>query len=593
MTSSRRSFLSILGGVGLLLAALLVACSGNKPGPDTVAVVDGEKISVDAFERSILLMPRFDPRRKGLPAIRQHLESLIENKLLSEYAESEGLDKDPRIQKRKAWIRDNAMVEQLFKELVVKKVQVTDEELRKAFVKYNTKIHARHIFAKTENEAEEIYQALQNGADWDSLAAQTFGDSVLAANGGDLGWFTFGEMDPDFEAACYSLPVGQISRPVHTRFGWHIIRVEDKKVNPILTESDFAKNYKKLERIVRSRKENALANAYVSRLMTPLRVTLKGKAFAFLVHKAQEYFGKPNQQRRFPKPVFRDEQVLSFAESLEPYRNEVLVEYRGGQWTIGDFLDRLEAMPPAERPRLNSPGSLRRGIKFMIRDAFLAKEARKRGLQNHPYVRSEVNLWYEDTMARLVKKQIADTIRVTEEEIRQYFQAHPEKYGQPEKVKIREILAGDSTTAVQLLARVKAGENFAKLARRYSKRAWAAKRGGEFPFFARGSYGKIGLLAFQHKVGDWVGPVKVRGGYSIFQVTGHRDPYLPPMDDELHQRVERDLRALKFKAAYGKLVRQLKAASKIVVADSTFRRVAEEVGGKDFEFMVVRKIKGP
>ncbi len=576
---------------GLLVLVGLAGCERNRPGPGVLAIVDGERIDEDAFTRSILLMPRYDVRRKGIPAIRQHLRSLIENKLLSEYAEELGLDRDPRIQKRKAWIRDNAMVEQLYREIVQKRVKVTDVELRQAFVKFNTQIHARHIFAKTENEAHEIYQALENGADWDSLAARVFGDSVLAANGGDLGWFTFGEMDPDFEAACYALPVGEISKPVRTRFGWHIIKVEDKKVNPILTEADFAKNYKKLERIVRSRKENAVANAYVKELMTPLRVTLKGRAFAFLVKRAQDVFGKPNRRRRFPKPVFKDEQVLGFAESLKPYRNEVLVEYRGGQWTIGDFLDRLEAMPPAERPRLNSPGSLRRGIKTMIRDAFLAKEARKRGLQNHPYVRSEVALWYEDTMAQLVKKQIADTIRVTEEEIQRAFEANPRRYGEPEKVKIREILVADSSLATDLLRRAKAGEDFGQLARKYSLRKWAAKRGGEFRYFARGSYGKLGEMAFQHRVGDWVGPVKVRGGYSIFQVTGHKDAFLPPMTDELHERVARDVKAGKFKKAYSELIRRLRAKSSIVVADSTFRRVAEEIGGDQFEFMLVRKIK--
>lgn len=577
----------------LVLAAVLAAvgCSRQRMDPDALARVDHEQIHRDEFIRSILLMPRYDPRRKGTEAIRQHLNSLVENKLVARYARQKGLDKDRRIQKRLKWIEQNAMVEQLFREVVQKNVQVTEAELREAFVKYNTQIHARHLFARTEQEAFELYERLQNGADWDSLAKQLFRDPQLAENGGDLGWFKFGEMDPDFEAACYALPVGQISEPVRTRFGWHIIRVENKQVNPILTEHDFAQNYKKLERIVRSRKENALANQYVKQLMEPLQVRVKGKAFAFLLEKARTYFGEPLQQTRLPPQPLRDQQVTSFLQMMEPFRDEVLVEFRGGHWTIGDFLDRLEAMPPAERPRINSRSGLERGIKWMVRDEFLAREARKMGLQNHPYVRTEVSLWFEDTMTQLVKRMIADTLTVTEAEVEKYYQDHPEKYGVPEKVSIREILVEDSTLAAELLGRAKRGEDFGALARQLTKRIWARELGGQFPYFVRGSYGRIGELAFQHQVGDWVGPVRTPEGFSIFQVTGHQEGFLPPISDDVRERVEAELRQQKFQAVYEPLVEKLRRKSRITFADSVFRRVAEELGGEDFGFMVVRKIK--
>ncbi|MDZ7374403.1 MAG: peptidylprolyl isomerase [candidate division KSB1 bacterium] len=577
----------------VVLVALLLTwgCSRDRMDPDALAKVDHEQIRRDEFIRSILLMPRYDPRRKGVSAIRQHLNSLVENKLLARYARQQGLDRDPRIQKRMKWIEQNAMVEQLFREVVQKKVQVTEAELREAFVKYNTRIRARHLFARTEQEAYDLYERLQNGADWDSLARQLFRDATLAENGGDLGWFKFGEMDPDFEAACYALPPGQISEPVRTRFGWHIIRVEDKQVNPILTEHDFAQNYKKLERIVRSRKENALANRYVKELMEPLNVRVRGKAFAFLLEKARIYFGEPTRQGKLPPQPIRDQQVVSFSQLMEPFRDEVLVEFRGGHWTIGDFLDRLEAMPPAERPRLNSAGGLQRGIKWMIRDEFLAREARKMGLQHHPYVRSEVALWFEDTMAQLVKARIADTISVTEAEIQSYYQSHPEKYGVQDRVSIREILVPDSLLAAQLLARAQRGEDFSRLARQYTRRTWARDRGGEFPYFVRGSYGIIGELAFQHGVGEWVGPVRTAEGFSIFQVIGRKEGFLPPMSEDAKLQVENELRRQKFEAVYQPLIEGLRSRSHIVFADSTFRRVAEELGGEDFAFMVVRKIK--
>ncbi|MFH2020920.1 MAG: peptidylprolyl isomerase [archaeon] len=89
-----------------------------------------------------------------------------------------------------------------------------------------TKVNASHILVKTEEEAKQIKLALDNGKSFESIAKE---QSMCPSkkNGGSLGWFTHGQMVREFEKAAFSMKKGQISQPVKTQFGWHVIKIND------------------------------------------------------------------------------------------------------------------------------------------------------------------------------------------------------------------------------------------------------------------------------------------------------------------------------------------------------------------------------
>ena len=102
-----------------------------------------------------------------------------------------------------------------------------------AVTRHEQELHARHILVATEAEAKEIAERLKKGEDFATLAKEKSQDT--GAEGGDLGFFTRGQMLKPFEEAAFALDVGEISDPVQTQFGWHIIKVEEKRDQPLPT----------------------------------------------------------------------------------------------------------------------------------------------------------------------------------------------------------------------------------------------------------------------------------------------------------------------------------------------------------------------
>ena len=94
-------------------------------------------------------------------------------------------------------------------------------------------MRARHILVPTEDEAKAILAEIKKGTDFAELAKQKSKDPGAAAEGGDLGYFTKDQMVPEFAEVAFKMNKGEVSDPVKTQFGWHIIKVEDKRNKPV------------------------------------------------------------------------------------------------------------------------------------------------------------------------------------------------------------------------------------------------------------------------------------------------------------------------------------------------------------------------
>ncbi len=199
-----------------------------------VATVNGEKLTEadlglaeGELSQQFAQMP---PEQRRAAA----LSAAIEIRVMAAQAVATGLDKDPEFQRRMAFLQQRALHGEMVEKGVVDKV--TDAEVRARYDQEiaNTppvnEVHARHILVKTKEEAVAIIKQLDGGADFQKLANEHTSDPSGKTNGGDLGWFGPGQMVPEFDKAAFALEVGKYTKePVQSQFGWHVIKLEDKR----------------------------------------------------------------------------------------------------------------------------------------------------------------------------------------------------------------------------------------------------------------------------------------------------------------------------------------------------------------------------
>jgi peptidyl-prolyl cis-trans isomerase C len=156
--------------------------------------------------------------------------------LVSQAANTSKLADDPDFQHHLAFLRNKMLMGMQLREQA--KGAVTPEAEQKLYedavkpMGAEEEVHARHILVESEDEAKAIVEQLKGGADFAELAKQKSKDPG-AADGGDLGYFTKDQMVPEFADVAFKMYPGQLSNPVKTQFGWHIIKVEDKRMRPV------------------------------------------------------------------------------------------------------------------------------------------------------------------------------------------------------------------------------------------------------------------------------------------------------------------------------------------------------------------------
>src|SRR5262249_27141126 len=157
--------------------------------------------------------------------------------LAAKAAEAKKIGEQKEFKSRMTFIRNKLLMETLLQD--IGKAAVTDAEMKKVYeeaVKLaanEQEVRARHILVPTEDEAKAILVEVKKGTDFAELARQKSKDPGAAAEGGDLGFFTKDQMVPEFAETAFKLDKGQLSDPIKTQFGWHVIKVEDKRDRPV------------------------------------------------------------------------------------------------------------------------------------------------------------------------------------------------------------------------------------------------------------------------------------------------------------------------------------------------------------------------
>jgi peptidyl-prolyl cis-trans isomerase C len=266
------------------------AAAAAQPAADPIVIAAGDlTIRQSEFENALKTLPAEYQQYAMGAGKRQFADDYLRMKMLASEGMKSGLDKDPEVLRQLALMRENLVANAQLQK-IEKGITLTDEDLMKVYESKKNEyeqVSARHILIAfkgspaaqagkpelTEEQAKakatELRKQILAGASFEELAKKESDDTGSGANGGELGDFNHGQMVPEFEQAAFAAKVGEVTEPVRTQYGYHIIKVEKHGTTPF----DQVKSF--LERNERQAKLQAQLDA----MKTSAKVTYNDTYF--------------------------------------------------------------------------------------------------------------------------------------------------------------------------------------------------------------------------------------------------------------------------------------------------------------------------
>ena len=551
---------------GLLALVTIFAC-GSQKGGKVVAKVGSLTVTTDELDQEWSAASRMIIQGVSeLERKKEIVNKLIGDKVVTLEAYKEGINNEVEKDTTFAKQKETLLLNVLYKTEIADKAKATESEMKEEYEKQKEEIHAAHLLVETKEQADAIYQQLKNGTDFTQLAKEKSIDPSAKNNGGDLGFFRWGKMVPAFQDAAFALKDGEISRPVQTQYGWHVIKVIEKRK----VEQPPYEQAKQLiqTRLDQSKREQRVKE-YFDQLKKRVGFKLNQKALDLILSKKEEI---PPDSTGLKKTGETVDLNKFNPEDL----NLALFTYQGGEISIGTFVQQFNQMPQPYRPRLSDKDKISEiAFQSLVRD-LLVNVAKKDNLEKTKEFDTEWNSLKEKEMVKRMRSEvILKGVGISDAEIQSYYDRNKERFTVQAQVKVREIMLKTPEEADAILKQLKKGADFTKLASEKTIRESVKGAGGDLGSFPRTRYPEIFDAAVGLKKGDLAGPIKNTDrqfgvGYSVIQLEDKTDEKIQSLD-EVKDRIIQMARREKDNTIYNQWVENAKARYKVEIFDDVIQ----------------------
>lgn len=451
---------------------------------------------VDRYENYILQTGIKD----NLLSRKEVLNSMISEILLLNFDDNNSIFNSADFIREKDWLKDQAVLAFLKDREVYAKIEVTDEEIREAFLRSNQKIAARHLFAANEEEINNVKELLEIGVDFNTLAKQLFTDSTLQNNGGYLGYFSWGDMEPEFEDKAFSMKIGEISEPVKTKHGYSIIKLEDRVTHPLLTENEYLNKKDKFAQILRIRKKTPSEKSFINEVVKFDKIT-------FNENSVDDLWNKIELKVRNPE------------DKIDQSSNvNVVAEYNGRKYSVTQLLSELDKIPPYHFSKITSPERLKTVIKGIILKKNLLNLADNKGYSDKDIVEKKQDEMIRNLFMKFKISEIIENAEISDSLAYEFYTANPDFFSTHDQINVQEILVEDLELAKSLVKKLKMGSDFGDLAVAHSIRKIAAENKGILGLSPVKNFGRLKNIFASSKVNEIIGPIEIDNIYGIFKI---------------------------------------------------------------------------
>lgn len=367
-----------------IVFTMIGSCS--KKNEQLIAKVGDEKISLSIFQDRYKEFLTKQLQEDNLMNRYVYLNSLIDEKLILQYAVDNNIESEPLYLKKGKEVYDQLLLNLYFDQKINLDYSVSDEEARDLFKWGKTSIHVRHLFAKDIEQITDLKHRLDNGENWRSLAGECFQDSTLKNNGGNLGWYKLGELDPNFEFNAFSLNPNEISEPVKTQDGYSIIHLIESEFDGMITEDEYQSRKKKLIQLAKKYKQKARLIEFTDDAILAMNI-------------------------EYDKKVLNDLFYFLFSTSKnipEKFQNDKLVAFNGSEWNVGNALEKLGELSENQLSKISTLLDLKQALTGLICRSKFLEDAQRNKIHESDQFQQEYKSHQNQTMISIVMKGLSE-----------------------------------------------------------------------------------------------------------------------------------------------------------------------------------------
>jgi peptidyl-prolyl cis-trans isomerase C len=490
---------------GFLLTFLAVLASGcsSRPKDPVLATVGDKSITLSQYTAAWQGLP--DPSKPDVstPEARlAFLNDLVNKEVMEMEARRRQPELDDSQRRRLHRFAETQLMNELTRVEINEKIKVEEAEIRTVWNRMDREFKTRHILVPTREQALDIRKQVEGGAAFEDLAGEHSKDPDNAQRGGDLGWVAAGVMVQPFEEALFTMQPGQISEPVQTRFGWHLIKVDEVR-NVERPEFDTVKDRVRTLLL----QQRSLARQEEFQKMLNEKSKPENQLEAIQLIDKKYYFEVPASQANDPYALLNANRMTP-AFSKEELAMPVIKFADRPDFTIQDFNEALSWMPPGLWPSGKGLDEIETLLRQILRQKLYRDHAMSLGIEKTPeYVRIIQKKESEMRVNGLYYNGIVNNINLSDTDKRDFFEAHRDNYKVADRYRLARIETPDSAIAQLAWRNWKTGKDFAdieSLVKGLDPTAGAVAATFEIP---RGQSPPVDDLVFNGQVGDIIGPV--------------------------------------------------------------------------------------